>query len=259
MNNNNDDINNATNTNTNNIDEYNLQKETIAMYIDGDNVSYKDIEIILKEINSYGRIIISRVYGDWSKDNMNNWLKASTEHGILQVQCGRISGKNSSDIKLCVDLMKDLYSINSISLFFIVTSDSDYRHIVPEIKTCNKQIYCIGETYANISLTSSCDKYITINKLKGIESSPPENNIKQLGKKTEKKIRNEIEILLKQENNIFNIKMLENILLSKYQINCNDYGFDNLYEFIEEYFNDICNIDKNTEYNDEEIYIIAYM
>tara|TARA_B100001287_G_C22605684_1_gene492602 strand:- start:360 stop:1133 length:774 start_codon:yes stop_codon:yes gene_type:complete len=257
MNNNNDEINN-TNDN-NNTDENNLQKETIAMYIDGDNVSYKDIEIILKEVNSYGRIIISRVYGDWSKDNMNNWLKTSTEHGILQVQCGRISGKNSSDIKLCVDLMKDLYSINSISLFFIITSDSDYRHIVPEIKTCNKKMFCIGESYANISLISSCDKYITLNKLKGIESSPVENNIKQIGKKAEKKIRNEIEILLKQENNIFNIKMLENILLSKYQIDYKKYGYEYLYEFIEEYFNDICSIDKNTEYNDEDIYVIGYM
>lgn len=258
MNNVNDDINNATGNN-NNINKNNLQKETIAMYIDGDNVSYKDIEIILKEVNNYGRIIISRVYGDWSKDNMNNWLRTSSEYGISQVQCGRISGKNSSDIKLCVDLMKDLYSVNSISLFFIITSDSDYRHIVPEIKTCNKKIYCIGESYANISLTSSCDKYITLNKLKGIETSPPENNIKQLGKKAEKKIKNEIEILLKQHNNIFNIKMLENILLSKYQINFNDYGYDKLHYLIEEYFYDICSIDKNTEYNDDNIYIIAYM
>ena len=93
--------------------------ETIAVYIDGDNTSHNDIKVILKEINSYGRIIISRVYGDWSQENMKNWLTTSSIFGIIPIQCERISGKNSTDIKLCVDLMKDLYSIDNISLFYM--------------------------------------------------------------------------------------------------------------------------------------------
>jgi len=55
-----------------------MNNETIAIYIDGDNVCYRDADIILNEIKNYGRIIISRVYGDWSQDNMNSWLKTAS-------------------------------------------------------------------------------------------------------------------------------------------------------------------------------------
>ena len=109
--------------------------ESIAVYIDGDNSSYKNIEIILNEIKSYGRIIILKVYGDWSEVNMKNWLTTASTYGIIPIQCERINGKNSTDIKMCVDLMRDLYNIENISLFYIVTSDSDYRHVISEIKT----------------------------------------------------------------------------------------------------------------------------
>ena len=59
--------------------------ETIAVYIDGDNTSYHDMKIILNEIKSYGRIIISRVYGDWSEQNMKNWLETSAKYGIIPI------------------------------------------------------------------------------------------------------------------------------------------------------------------------------
>ena len=73
---------------------------TIAVFIDGDNTSHRDINIILNEIKTYGRIIILRVYGDWSMDNMKNWLSKAKQYGIITIQCERINGKNSSDITL---------------------------------------------------------------------------------------------------------------------------------------------------------------
>ena len=56
---------------------------------------------------------------------MRKWLDNASLFGIIPIQCGRISGKNSSDIKLCVDIMKDLYCVPKISLFYIITTDSD--------------------------------------------------------------------------------------------------------------------------------------
>ena len=107
--------------------------ETIAVYIDGENSSHQDIEAISSEIKSYGSIIISRVYGDWSDKNMRKWLDRTIIYDIIPIQCIRISGKNSSDIKLCVDIMKDLYTVPEISLFYIITNDSDYSHVISEI------------------------------------------------------------------------------------------------------------------------------
>ena len=61
---------------------------------------------------------------------MNNWLSTASKYGIIPIQCERINGKNSSDIKLCVDIMRDLYNIDVITLFYIITTDSDYRHVI---------------------------------------------------------------------------------------------------------------------------------
>ena len=96
----------------------------IVKYIDGDNVSFRDIQIILEEVKSYGRIIISRVYGDWSKENMKNWLLSASKNGIIPIQCDRISQKNSSDIKLSVDIMKFLYKLNSKYLLTVINTKS---------------------------------------------------------------------------------------------------------------------------------------
>lgn len=140
--------------------------DNIQVYIDGDNVSYKDVEDILTEIKSYGRILNARVYGDWSQQNMQNWLKTASKFGVVPIQCERISGKNSSDLKMCVDVMKDLYTIENVSLFYFVTTDSDFRHIIPEIKTLNKRAHCIGNGNANMSLQSICDKYTDISVIR---------------------------------------------------------------------------------------------
>ena len=93
---------------------------------------------------------------DYWVANFNEKQK-SIDNGQESIQCDRIKGKNSTDIKMAVDIMKALYNISHITLFYIVASDSDYRHVIPEIKLCNKKIYCIGSKNANKSIQSLCD------------------------------------------------------------------------------------------------------
>ena len=149
--------------------------ETIAVYFDGDNVTPSDVGIILQEIKSYGDIIINRVYADWQMDNLHQWSKTASCNGITQIQCGRLSGKNSTDIKLCVDLMKDLLTVAHITLFYIITSDSDYRHVLPEIKLQGKKVHCIGLSQANVALMSHCDQYTKIEVLREASSDSQED------------------------------------------------------------------------------------
>ena len=208
--------------------------ESIAVYIDGDNSSYKNIEIILNEIKSYGRIIILKVYGDWSEVNMKNWLTTASTYGIIPIQCERINGKNSTDIKMCVDLMRDLYNIENISLFYIVTSDSDYRHVISEIKTKNKKINCIGNNNANISLKSICDKYTKIDILIS------NNTIKNDGNHEENVIKiysQEIQNLLINNEKI-NISLVKDLLSRKYNFDLREWGYKKMSKFLSDKFGD---------------------
>ena len=83
---------------------------------------------------------------------MKKWLDTASKYGIIPIQCERLNGKNSSDIKLCVDLMKDIYSVNHISMFYIITTDSDYRHVISEINLLALISSCISHLYYNIIL-----------------------------------------------------------------------------------------------------------
>ena len=228
-----------------------MDNETIAIYIDGDNTCYKDADIILNEIKNYGRIIISRVYGDWSQSNMKNWLKTSSTYGIIPIQCERVSGKNSSDIKLCVDIMKDLYTINNITLFYIITTDSDYRHVVSEIKTMNKRVNCIGEPNANISLKSICDTYTNIDVLRGNNGT----NKKEKSNNKKNKIlpqdiietyTGEIDYLLVDKEKI-NISLVKDFLTRKYNFDLREWGYNKMTKFISTYFSQKYKITKNKQ------------
>lgn len=141
------------------------QNDIIAVFIDGDNISYKYLITILNEIKTYGRIVINNIYCDWSIKQNDNLRQTSINLGISNCHCDKISGKNSTDIKLIVDLMKTLYTMNHISLYYIVTSDSDYRHVIPEIKMKNKKIHVIGKEQSNKSLQNIADLFTKIEVL----------------------------------------------------------------------------------------------
>ena len=125
--------------------------ETISVFIDGDNVSFEHLDRIMTEIKEYGRIILCKVYADWSENNCIGWRLAAKNNGIESIQADRINGKNSTDIKMTVDIMNTLYDTKHVTLFYLVTSDSDYRHVIPQIKLQNKKVHCIGSSTANNS------------------------------------------------------------------------------------------------------------
>ena len=55
--------------------------------------------------------------------------------------------------------MKDLHSLPQISMFYIITSDTDYRHVIPEIRLLNKKAHVIGRGKAPVVLKTCCDQY----------------------------------------------------------------------------------------------------
>jgi uncharacterized protein (TIGR00288 family) len=141
-------------------------QEIIAVFIDGENINPNDYNFINKEIRSHGRVVICNVYGDWSDANVKNWIEVARTNGILKIQCDKINGKNSIDLRMSVDIMKHLYNNSIINIFYLVTTDSDYRHVIFEIKQKNKKVYCIGSSNVNLALTSICDKYTKIENIK---------------------------------------------------------------------------------------------
>jgi len=203
--------------------------EKIAVFIDGDNINSSDIEVILNEIKNYGRIISCKVYADWGY-NMKKWRANATKFGIETIQCDRISKKNSTDIKMVVDIMKMLYTVKHLTLFYIVTSDSDYRHLFPEIKLVNKKIHCIGSENSNLSIQSMCDVYTKIEVLNKVSN---QNNFEIV----KEKYWNEI-LGLFDGNNEINLSNVKDVLQRKYQFDNRAYMSNSMSDFIQKYYSD---------------------
>lgn len=152
-------------------------QNSIAILIDGENISPKYVEAIIDEALNYGRLNHKRVYGDWSKSIMSNWKKQCLEYGLSQVQqFSYTAKKNVSDFSLVIDAMDIMYS-SKVDAFVIVSSDSDFTRLVTRIKENNILVYGMGESKTPLALVNSCENFTYLDKV----VSSTEN-----GKKVEK-------------------------------------------------------------------------
>jgi uncharacterized protein (TIGR00288 family) len=139
----------------------------IALFFDSDNISYRFIKPILHECNQYGTINIRRAYADWSMDQRQNWKKQSLQNAIELVQASYMNNyKNSSDIKIIIDIMDVLYTDPNITTFILVSNDTDFSSLFPIIKKNNKELIFIGDGSGKSSvLRTSCDIYVDCKSL----------------------------------------------------------------------------------------------
>jgi biotin carboxylase len=82
----------------------------VAVLIDAENISAKNIEEILNKASVEGRATVKRIYGDFSSESKSSqaraWNKEVSEHALSQVQqIQNSTGKNSSDSALIIDAM----------------------------------------------------------------------------------------------------------------------------------------------------------
>src|SRR5438067_1931293 len=72
-----------------------------------------------------------------------------------------MSGKNSADIRLCVDAMDLAFSKEHIDTFVIVSGDSDFSPLVSKLKENGKHVIGLGMADSTSELLrDNCDEFI---------------------------------------------------------------------------------------------------
>ncbi len=139
-----------------------LQDNHLAVLIDADNISAKNIKNMLIEISRYGTPTIKRIYGDWTKPDLGGWKNSLLEHAITPMQqYGYTSGKNSTDSAMIIDAMDILYT-GAVDGFCIVSSDSDFTRLAIRLREAGKMVYGIGEKKTPVSFIAACSKFIYV-------------------------------------------------------------------------------------------------
>jgi len=200
----------------------------IGLFIDSENTNPNHFDTLYQKVLGHGYIIVSHIYGDWGDSCSKSWKCICAKYGLLKIQCDKISGKNSVDIKMCVDIMKYLYTNPHITMFCLITSDCDFRHVFFEIKANDKKICCIGTGKTNENLTILCDDH--------------KHNIDDNKSIIISKIWDCLKALLKnKKKNVNGSEVISAILKAVPAFKYKDYGCKNLSTFLKKYFeNKIC-------------------
>lgn len=134
-------------------------EKQVAVLIDGDNISSKYAEYIIQEASQYGNIKICRLYGSINSPNVKSWYKKMPGQGIMPVlQINYANGKSIADQALTIDAMDIIYR-ESVDVFCIVSSDSDFTKLVYRLKETGNLVIGIGEQKTKESLAKACDEF----------------------------------------------------------------------------------------------------
>lgn len=136
------------------------KENKIAVLVDSENVSYKQIKGILEEVEKYGRICMKRVYGDFSKPVALAWKSEVLKNGFKTIhQFSYTDGKNATDIALVIDAIDILHN-NEVDIFCIVSSDSDFTPLAQRLRESGKHVIGVGKQKTPEAFVVSCDKFI---------------------------------------------------------------------------------------------------
>ena len=138
----------------------------LAIFIDVENltqwVKEDGAEKLLSELSSIGQIIVRRAYGNWTNQNLFNFQGSLNRSGFELIHNYHpISGKNSSDIQLTIDVMEYALRLNDVEWFVLATGDSDFSPLFRRLREIGKEVIGVGPRSAlSESVKTSCSRYI---------------------------------------------------------------------------------------------------
>ena len=124
---------------------------SIALFVDGDNISPCFGEEIMTFAKQLGRLDVARVYG--GAQPASSWMEAA---GFRYIHAG--PGKNGADILLSIDAI-EACQLSEIKAFIIATSDGDFSHLAYRLRERGAKVYGLGEDKAPISFRAACTEF----------------------------------------------------------------------------------------------------
>ncbi len=130
-----------------------------------------DISAILDFASSFGTIVLSRAYADWSIGVNAAYQGQLMERAVdlTQLFPATQQMKNGADIRLSVDVVEDLFRLPDITHVVIAAGDSDYIALAQRSKRLGRYVVGIGVAgTTSKSLKAACNEFADYDGLPGI-------------------------------------------------------------------------------------------
>ncbi len=144
-------------------------EHSLAIFVDFENLALGfqgrrdrfEIARVLERLVEKGKIVAKKAYADWSRFGSYTAPLHEAAIELIEIPRRAQSGKNSADIRLCVDAMDLAYSKEHINTFVIVSGDSDFSPLVSKLKELGKHVIGLGmqESTSDL-LRDNCDEFI---------------------------------------------------------------------------------------------------
>lgn len=141
-------------------------REKVAVFLDVENLTHwiknNGPEKLLSELSSIGQIIVRRAYGKWTNQNLQTLQPELNRQGFELIHNYHpVSGKNSSDIQLTVDVMEYALKLSDVNWFVLATGDSDFSPLFRRLREMGKEVIGVGpRSPLSESVKTSCSRFI---------------------------------------------------------------------------------------------------
>lgn len=135
-----------------------------------------DVGAILDFASSFGTLVLTRAYADWSADINAGYRGQLVGRAVDLVQLfpAAAYGKNGADIRLAVDAVEDMFRLPDLTHVVIVAGDSDYIPLAQRCKRLGRYVVGIGVAGASSrALAAACDEFVIYDALPGVPVPAP--------------------------------------------------------------------------------------
>ncbi|BBZ45903.1 hypothetical protein MPRM_31840 [Mycobacterium parmense] len=135
-----------------------------------------DVAAILDFASSFGTLVLTRAYADWSADVNAGYRGQLVARAVDLVQLfpAAAYGKNGADIRLAVDAVEDMFRLPDLTHVVIVSGDSDYIALAQRCKRLGRYVVGIGVAGASSrALAAACDEFVVYDALPGVPVLEP--------------------------------------------------------------------------------------
>jgi uncharacterized protein (TIGR00288 family) len=143
--------------------------KSLAVFIDFENLALGfqnrrdrfDIGRVLERLVEKGKIVVKKAYADWSRFSAYTQPLHEAAIELIEIPKRSQTGKNSADIRMCVDALDLAYNKEHIDTFVVVSGDSDFSPLVSKLKENGKHVIGLGtQDSTSELLRDNCDEFI---------------------------------------------------------------------------------------------------
>jgi len=140
------------------------QETRVAIFVDAENltqwIKQGGLETLLEDLSSMGSVVVRKAYARWTSSNMAVHQMTLNRHGFELIHTFHpVSGKNSADIQIAVDVMEYAWR-DDLACIALATGDSDFSPLFRRLREMGKQVVGVGPRSAlSESVKSSCSRF----------------------------------------------------------------------------------------------------